>query len=125
VQHINELAALQIMLQYGSMATRMNEPAVRRPSLPLTDRDVADLDRIRSSPSDRAALGHLVPGRVPAEGSVAESVLLHAIFEAGLRAVRERAEEEGYRQLAAEYKAEDAERRARARRRPPHWAGDE
>jgi hypothetical protein len=38
--------------------------------------------------------------------------------------VRECAETAGYEQLAAEYEAEDAERRQIARRRRPHWADE-
>jgi hypothetical protein len=113
---------LQIMRHYGYMTKRMNEPTIRRPSLPLTRNDIADLEKIRSSSSERAALEDLADVAILAEGhSVAESVLLHAVFTAGLRAVREHAEAEGYRLLAEEYEAEDAERRAVARRRSPYW----
>ena len=113
---------LQIVRHYGRMTKRMNEPAIRRPSLPLTRNDIDDLEKIRTSSSERAALADLADVAILAEGhSVAESVLLHAVFTAGLRAVREHAEAEGYRLLAEEYEAEQAERRAVARRRSPYW----
>ena len=111
---------LQIVPHYRHMTKRMNEPTIRRPSLPLTGNDLADQEKIRSSSSERAALAELADVAILAEGhSVAESVLLHAVFRAGLRAIREHAEAEGYRLLAEEYEAEDVERRAVARRRSP------
>lgn len=107
------------------MATRMVDPVVRRPSLPLTGKDDADLEVLRTSPAYRRALEVLAPSAPAADDDVTESVLLHAVFEAGLAAVRRSAEEEGYAQLAADYAYPPAERRAMARRRPPSWSDDE
>jgi hypothetical protein len=114
----------QNVSNYVNMAARMNQRAVRRPPLPLTERDLADLAALRDPGPGRAALGRLAPGALP-EGDITEAVLLHAVFEAGLRAVREAAESAGYEQLAAGYEAEDAERRQIARRRRPHWAAED
>ncbi|MGH7193504.1 MAG: hypothetical protein ACREJM_08225 [Candidatus Saccharimonadales bacterium] len=101
------------------MATRFNRPTVRRSPLPLTDDDLADLARLRGDGPERYALDQLAPGGLP-DGKLTESVLLHAVFEAGLRAVREAAEEQGYAELAAgETPAEAAEHRNIVRRRMP------
>ena len=106
------------------MAARMNQHAVRRSALPLTERDLADLSALRDPGPARTALVRLAPGELP-EGDITEAVLLHAVFEAGLRAVRESVESAGYEQLAADYEAENAERRQIARRRRPAWADED
>ena len=104
------------------MASRMIEPVVRRPSLPLTAVDEAELVRLRESEDHRRALAMLVPGGPSPVEQVTEAVLLHAVFEAGLAAVRSRAEEEGYRQLADDYADQGSTRRRMSRRRTPAWA---
>lgn len=91
----------------------------KRKSLPLTSRDLEDLARIRSSVAHRAALADLVDSQVD-EGA-SEASVLQAVFEAGLRAVRDRVEAAGYAQMAADMDA--AARRASARRRPA-WADE-
>lgn len=106
------------------MAARMTEPVVRRPSLPLTALDEAELALLRESDDHRRALAMLVPGGPSPVEQVTEAVLLHAIFEAGLAAVRSRAEDEGYRQLADGYAADGAARRQMSRRRAPRWADE-
>ena len=55
------------------------------------------------------------------EGS-SEAVVLHAILEAGIKAVEQLVEAEGYAQIAAEGAAEN--RQAVARRRRPTWADE-
>ena len=105
------------------MASRLNQRPVRRSSLPLTERDLADLDKLRVPGPGRAALARAVPGALP-DGEITESALLHAVFEAGLRAVNETAEELSYAADAAAYEAEDTERRRIARRRRPPWADE-
>ena len=108
------------------MSSRQAGRKIRRPSLPLTERDVANLDKIRNSPAERAALEDLASVSFAAGGrSEAESAFLHAVLLAGIRAVRERAEEASYEADADAYQAEDAERRAIARRRRPTWAGED
>lgn len=105
------------------MASRMSEPVVRRPSLPLAAVDEAELALLRESETHRRALALLAPtGPSPVE-QVTEAVLLHAIFEAGLAAVRAQAEDEGYRQLAADAEPQSARRRM-SRRRRPAWADE-
>lgn len=105
------------------MASRMNQTVVRRPSLPLTAADEADLALLKESPPYQQALSRLA-GHDLAEGGVTESVLLHAVFEASLAAVRQLAESDGYGQVAAEYIAEESARRRLSRRRRPAWADE-
>ena len=103
------------------MATRFGEPTSARKSLPLTERDLADLERLRHETTERAALGRLSGVDVI---DVTESALLHMIFTAGLHAIREKAEEEAYATAAADRLAsgEADEIRRIARRRRPSWA---
>jgi hypothetical protein len=107
------------------MATRLNQPAKARKSLPLTERDLADLERLRGQTPERDALADLA-GIVVVEG-VTEAALLHMIFTAGLRAIREKTEELAYASAAADRLAsgEAAEIRLIARRRRPSWADED
>lgn len=102
----------------------MRAAAVRRPSLPLTERDERDLALLRASAPRREALSRLT-GEPVTRPDLSEATLLHAVFEAGLAAVREATEEAGYAELAAQQGAEQAERRAEARRRRPAWADEQ
>lgn len=104
------------------MTARLKEPVKARKSLPLTERDLADIARLRGETPERQALSELA-GAVVVE-SVAEAALLHMIFEAGLRAIRERAEERAYESAAADRTAsgEADEIRRAVRRRRPAWA---
>jgi hypothetical protein len=106
------------------MATRLNQQAERRTPLPLTARDLADLDRLRESGPERQALANMADS-LPA-GEVSESLLVHAVFVAGLRAVREAAEELGYAELAVQeaVSGESADRR-RAAERTHSWADED
>jgi hypothetical protein len=106
------------------VATRLNEPAKARKSLPLTERDLADLERLREQTPEREALSELAGVTV---ADVTEAALLHLIFAAGLRAIRERAEERAYASAAADRLAsgEADESRRTARRRRPAWAGED
>jgi hypothetical protein len=106
------------------MARRFNEPVNRRTPLPLTERDEADLAKLRDPGPARTALANLVRGALP-DGDISEALLLHTVFTVGLRAVREAAEAAAYDQVAADYAAEDAERRRIARRRRPEWAAED
>lgn len=106
------------------MATRLNEPVKARKSLPLTERDLADLERLRGETPERDALAELTGIEVQ---SVTEAVFLRMIFVAGLRAIRERAEERAYASAAVDRLAsgESAEGRRIARRRRPAWADED
>jgi hypothetical protein len=106
------------------MVRRLSERVVRRSPLPLTERDEADLAQLREPGATRTALASLTPGSLP-DTEISEAMLLHAVFAAGLRAVREAAETAAYERLAIEYAAEDAERRRIARRRRPEWAAED
>ncbi len=111
------------VLQTDLMASRMSQTVVRRPSQPLTAADEADLALLKESAPYLQALSRLA-GQGLSEGEVTESVLLHAIFEAGLAAVRQLAESDGYGQVAVEYIADEAARRRLSRRRRPAWADE-
>jgi hypothetical protein len=61
-------------------------------------------------------------GEVVTDAS-SDAAVLHAVWEAGIRAVRERVEDEGDTEMA---KGRDVHTgRAAARRRRPAWADDE
>jgi len=106
------------------MVTRFNEQAKSRKSLPLTERDLADLERLRGQTPERDALSDLAG--VAVEG-VTEAALLHIVFTAGLRAIREKAEELAYASAAADRLAsgEAEEIRRISRRRRPAWADED
>jgi len=93
--------------------TQIGVRGTRRLSLPLTAKDQADLDLIRSTPE---RLGSL-PGNIDASSS--DAALVHAVFEAGLAQIREAAEIAGYAALAndPEYQSYHAARRAAGGRR--------
>ncbi|WP_030529644.1 hypothetical protein [Phycicoccus jejuensis] len=107
------------------MATRMQGKVIRRPSLPLTAQDEIDLGLIRTSPSHQRALEQLGADIHDDAASMSESALLHAVFEAGLGAVRAAAAEAGYAELAQQLEADSLERRDISRRRRPRWADEE
>ena len=101
------------------MTARLNEPTERRTPLPLTARDLADLGKLREPGPERAALSALA-NSLP-EGDVSEALLVHAVFVAGLRAVREAAEAASYEADAPDRHARADADRAAARRRRPSW----
>lgn len=101
----------------------MPNPAVRRSSLPLTERNDSELAKLRGSEPHRKMLAELSEvSSFPAD--VSEAVLLHSLFEIGLKAVQDGLELQGYRQLAAEQLATAAASRSFARRRRPSWADE-
>jgi ectoine hydroxylase-related dioxygenase (phytanoyl-CoA dioxygenase family) len=106
-------------------ASRLTEPVKTRKSLPLTENDLADIARLRRETPEREALSELA-GIVVAE-SVAEAALLRMVFEAGLRAIREKAEERAYATAAEDRlnSGEADEARRIARRRRPAWASED
>ena len=104
------------------MSIRMAEPVVRRPNVPLTAQDEADLELLRTSRAHREALAALSSSDSPIEARLSEALLLHLVLAAGFAQIRRLVEEDGYRQLAEDYAADAADRRAVARRRPPAWA---
>jgi hypothetical protein len=106
------------------MSYRLHQATERRTPLPLTARDIEDLAKLRAPSPEREALSDLAD--VPLADEVSEALLVHAVFTAGLRAIREAAEAHGYAQLAAQEEAsgEDADRRAISDRRAP-WADED
>jgi len=107
------------------MTSRLAEQAKIRKSLPLTERDLAEIARLRGETPERAALSELAGA--PIADSVAEAALLRMIFEAGLRAIREKAEERAYATAAEDRLAsgEAEEARQIARRRRPAWTSED
>lgn len=101
------------------MTTRLAATVVRRPSLPLTERDVEDLRKLRGSKRQAEALSSISGTNV---SDVTESVLLHALLEAGFQALRDAVNSSGYGDLAAQQDVES--QRATARRRKPNWADE-
>src|SRR5262249_11823785 len=96
---------------------------VQRKPLPLTERDLEDLERLHDAESpQRRALRELLG----CEPGSSDAQVLHALLVLGLRRVEEQVEEEGYRQLAlARTRDEEAELGAlRERRRSRRVEGD-
>jgi len=106
------------------VASRLAEPAKIRKSLPLTEKDLADIARLREETPEREALSEMAGVRIVE--SVPEAALLRMIFQAGLRAIREKAEESAYASAAEDRLAgaEEDEMRRIARRRRPAWAAE-
>ena len=92
-----------------------------RKSLPLSSRDLDDLQTLRGSTTHRVALSDLA-GEVVTDAS-SDAAVLHAVWEAGINAVRDRVEDEGYAEMAKDRNVHTG--RASARRRRPAWAEDE
>ena len=119
---------LKCITYYGiilGMAIRIQAPVVRRTSLPLTEQNERDLSKIRESSSYQIALEQLSDIKI-FKARMSEAALLNAIFEAGIAAVRQRAELEGYAEIAASLsKVEIREQRKDARRRRPSWSEEE
>lgn len=100
------------------MATLNRRPV--RKSLPLSPRDLRDIEMLRGSYAHRSALSDLSTESV--DESSSEAVVLHAIWEAGMNAVREAVEEGEYARMAEDY--DMSARKAVARRRRPAWADE-
>lgn len=94
----------------------------RRKSLPLSERDLQDLELLRSSPDRRGALEALVHAEFPSTTS--EAQLLSALLAVGLNAVEQKLAEDSYASEAIDRSASDAAQRAVARRRRPGWSGE-
>lgn len=92
----------------------------------MTQEDVDALSEVTSSQTEREFLASL--RLVPRVGDLSESVVLHALVEVGIKAVRDAANEVGYALLAAdpEYQKQvhNLQSRRALRRRPRH-ADDE
>ncbi|PAU90104.1 hypothetical protein CK505_12555 [Kocuria sp. WN036] len=93
---------------------------VRTPEVGLTRKDLADLDLIRRSPERLRELG-------TEEGSASDKILVHAVFEEGMRAIKDRNMADAYAEMAEEQFTDEgqAERSAhkarRARRNLDPW----
>ena len=106
------------------MTTRIQTPVLRRTSLPLTEQNEKDLLLVRDSSAYQRALENL-SGRKIVELDLSASALMHAIFEAGIAAVRKEAELIGYAEIAGKQsESATAERRVQSRRRLPTWVDE-
>ncbi len=104
------------------MTTRISQAVVRRPSLPLTERDETDLEVLKATPPKLLTdLG--------LEVGTSEASLLNSIYRAGMRSLTERIAELGYEQLAQQLDAETTEadtavRKARRRHQVDAWGSE-
>jgi hypothetical protein len=106
------------------MTTRIQAPVVRRTSLPLTAQNERDLSKVRESSAYQMALEQLSDIKI-IKLKMSEAALLNAIFEAGIPAVRQKAELAGYAEIAAaQSESELSQQRSESRRRRPHWADE-
>ena len=103
------MPCLNLRAKLCAMLSRMSAPSVGRKNVPLSQRDLEDLENMRSgdSPERRALLE--IANNVPL---TSESAVMRAVLEIGIARVHEVAEAAGYRQLAQEYAAEQETRRA-------------
>ena len=92
---------------------------VTRKSLPLSERDLEELERLRESAVHRDAL-RILTG-VDSRG-LSEAALLKAVMDIGFNALLEQVEISGYAAIAAE--TDVVARQAVARRRRPSWADE-
>jgi hypothetical protein len=92
---------------------------VTRKSLPLSERDLEELERLRDSAVHRDALRTLTG--VDSSG-LSEAALLKAVMDIGFSALLHQVEIEGYAAMAADTDA--AASKAVARRRRPSWADE-
>ena len=96
---------------------------VQRKPLPLTQRDLEDLERLHDAESPQRRALRLLLGSEP---GTSDAQMLHALLVVGLRRVEEQVEEEGYRQLALARSQEDKDELGALRvRRRSRSAGDE
>lgn len=115
------MTLLHFLRHYARMSTRVQDTVVRRPSLPLTRQDEADLTRLRATDEGARAVEAIAAMDV---SSATESAFLLAIFRAGLRSIEHELERAGYAQIAAQAEQAGLERRSTARRRRPGWADE-
>lgn len=107
------------------MTTRIQAPVVRRTSLPLTEQNERDLSKVRESSSYQMALEQLSGTKI-FEVEISTAALLHAIFEAGIAAVRQEAELAGYTEIASsQSEVELKQHRSESRRRRPSWTEED
>jgi hypothetical protein len=80
------------------MTSSTLDPIVGRKSVPVTERDLEDIEKLRrpTTPYGRALREILNEDYQ----SPTEAALLHVLLRLGIKVVAERAREEGYRQLA-------------------------
>lgn len=86
----------------------------------MSERDIAELEHLRSEPERLRAL-ELISG-IQVTESKAEARLLHALYLAGMRAVDEQVLDAGYAVIAAEQ--DERELKAVSRRRRPSWGNE-
>ena len=97
----------------STATSHTNAVVAARKSLPLTERDIADLDRLLGSAAHKAALQNMYG----AVRESSESQGLHALLVIGLRRVEDAVAEQSYAAEAEEQRATRAQRQRAARRR--------
>lgn len=107
------------------MASRIKSPVQRRTSLPLTEKNESDLSLLLESSSYQSALEKLTGTKI-VDQEISSSALLHAIFEAGMAAIKKTAELEGYARIASGISSASTQQKKKdSRRRRPTWANEE
>lgn len=91
-----------------------------RKSVTLDEQDKRDLAALRRSKDRLDLLSRLAATEVTQDSS--EAVVLHAVVSAGIKAVEEASEAEGYKEVARQM--DGPARKAVARRRRPTWADE-
>lgn len=94
------------------MADALPETVTRK-SVPLTQRDLDDIAKLRGDRRARTQLAVLA--HAPVTETTSDAALLHTVLRAGLQAVQDRIDEESYRAEAAD-RAWQAEQRRISRR---------
>ncbi|MGO1543588.1 MAG: hypothetical protein ACTHXA_04515 [Gulosibacter sp.] len=84
----------------------MSDATVHRISVPMSDRDLRDLELLQSSPEYREQL--------PASAS-SKAALTHAVFDEGMKVIKERAEARIYEEMAKESAETESRSKNRAR----------
>ena len=116
--HVLHLDTHQLVLHNMHMGT-VDRASVRK-SVPLSERDRRDLDRMRASSVHRDSLREIAGVEIDEDAS--DAALLRVVVEAGINAVERQVESVGYAQIAADI--DRSERKAVARRRRPTWADE-
>ena len=99
------------------MSTDVHPDAPRRLSMPLTARDQRDLKALRNSPTGLSRL----PGGIASDAS--EAKLVHAVFEEGMRVLKEKELEAAYAEMGAEIRENSQRRRVQVTGRRRGAAG--
>lgn len=79
----------------------MTDTVIKRKSIPLTERDLTDLAKLRGD-ADRIELLSALARAANPGSDASEAALLHLVIEAGFQTIQDRADEAGYAAWAAD-----------------------